>query len=483
MRQPSLRRKLLIRCGFGVGVLLCFLSCGVYLLAKRSLYREVDESISQTAALLVNEVELENGSISFEWREGIGTNNMLIADSLFQFWNETADTTTRSPSLRLLDLPKFTGPGGAPSLKSIDLPNGHSAHAIGLRIFPFVLPEEIERMKEKGHFIDTNSLPHILVVARDTEPVHRTLARLREILAGGSLATLLLGLLIVDRVVRITLRPINDLTTQMRDRSEHQLDSALDLPEALPIELSGLAKSFGLLLGRVSAIRQREQDFIRHAAHELRTPIAGLQATTELALSKPREAADYCKHLESCRKTATELGDLVKRLSALSRIGQKNYKPHIISFDCEKIINQCVEVFQPLFVQRSLWLKLQLPSVPMMVTGDFTLLKIIFNNLLDNALSYTPVDSDINIRCEVFDGQAEIRIANPCLDMPENLERLFEPLFRKDPAHRDAGTHLGIGLTLSLEAAKAMDATLLARRTDDGWIEFVLKLASANPPA
>jgi len=165
-----------------------------------------------------------------------------------------------------------------------------------------------------------------------------------------------------------------------------------------------LCKTIRLLLGRVSAIRQREQDFIRHAAHELRTPIAGLQATTELALSKPREVADYCKHLESCRQTATELGDLVKRLSALSRIGQKNYKPQIISFDCGKIINQCVEAFQPLFVQRSLWLKLQLPSVPMTVTGDFTFLKIIFNNLLDNALSYTPADSDVRIRCEVFDG-------------------------------------------------------------------------------
>jgi hypothetical protein len=49
------------------------LSCGVYLLAKKSLYREVDESITQTAALLANEVELENGSISFEWKESVPT--------------------------------------------------------------------------------------------------------------------------------------------------------------------------------------------------------------------------------------------------------------------------------------------------------------------------------------------------------------------------------------------------------------------------
>lgn len=73
MIQPSIQRALLIRCGLGVGVLLLLLSTGVFLLVKRSLYCEVDESISQTAALLANQVELENGKIDFEWKEGIGS--------------------------------------------------------------------------------------------------------------------------------------------------------------------------------------------------------------------------------------------------------------------------------------------------------------------------------------------------------------------------------------------------------------------------
>jgi signal transduction histidine kinase len=455
------------------------LSCGVYLLAKKSLYREVDESITQTAALLANEVELENGSISFEWKEGIGTNNTLIEDGFFQFWNENTGTTTRSPGLRLLDLPKFTGPDGAPRIKSIELPNGAQARAIGLRILPFVVPEEIQRMKEKGGIIDPKSLPHILVVARDTEPVHHTLSRLREILVGGSLLTLVLGLVLIDRVVRVTLRPINDLTHQMKQRAEHQLDSALDLPEALPIELSGLAKSFGLLLGRVSAIRQRERDFIRHAAHELRTPIAGLQATTELALSQPREASAYSAHLETCRRTATELGELVKRLSALSRIGQQASAPQLVTIDPCEILAQCIETFLPLFKQRGLHLNCELSAGPVHASGDVTILKIILNNLLDNALSYATPNSQIRVQCGECQGQAEIRLANQCAELPANLERLFEPLFRRDSACNDGGTHLGIGLTLSLEAATCTGATLFASGTKDGWIEFILRL----PPA
>jgi signal transduction histidine kinase len=53
---------------------------------------------------------------------------------------------------------------------------------------------------------------------------------------------------------------------------------------------------------------------------------------------------------------------------------------------------------------------------------------------------------------------------------------LFEPLFRREASRHDSESHLGIGLTLSQEAARAMDGTLIARWTDQGWIEFVFSL-------
>ena len=97
MKPPSIRKTLLIRCGAGVGVLLFLLSAGVYLMVRESLFRELDDSIEQTAALLGNQVELENDVIAYEWQEGLGTNEALIADDLFQFWDEKTGSTTRSP--------------------------------------------------------------------------------------------------------------------------------------------------------------------------------------------------------------------------------------------------------------------------------------------------------------------------------------------------------------------------------------------------
>jgi signal transduction histidine kinase len=474
MKSPSIRWSLLLRCGVGVGVLLCLLSSGVYFLVKQSLYLELDESIAQTAALLANQVELENENITYEWKEGIGTNRELIADGLFQFWDEKTGTTTRSPGLQSHDLPRFSHLDGSPSLRTIRLPNGHHARAIGLRVNPFVLPEEVARMKQRGRVIDPKSLPHILVLARDSEPVHHTLERLRWTLSGGSLLTLALGFMLIHRVIRVTLQPINELTLQMKDRAEHQLDSALVLPRKLPAELTGLAENFDSLLARVAAIRERERDFIRHAAHELRTPIAGLRATTDLALSQPREAATYAEHLAICQKTAIELGELVNRLSALSRIGQASSLTRLEPLNVSVILMACLDSVLSIFHERGLEVKHELPEQAMITRGDATLLRIIFNNLLDNAACYSNPGDEVHIHGNITGRHIEIRIANPASDLPENLERLFEPLFRKETSRSDA--HLGIGLTLSLEAATAMGATLQARKTHNGGIEFILDL-------
>lgn len=480
MRTPSIRRNLLLRCGAGTGLLLCVLSAGVYLLVRQSLYRELDESIAQTATLLANQVEYEDYTINFEWKEGIGTNRSLTEYGLFQFWDEKTGTTTRSPGLGPHDLPRFTGIDGRPLLRNIVLANGNRGRAIGLRVLPFVMPEELDKMKATGLVVDPKTLPYVLVVARDAEPVHHTLERLRWVLAIGGLTTLGLGFLLIQRIVGVALRPIDEMTAQMRERAEHQLDSALVVPGELPVELTGLAQSFDSLLARVAAIRQRERDFIRHAAHELRTPIAGLRATTDLALSQEREAAAYRGHLETCQSTAIELGELVKRLSALSRVGMSTDTASLDNVDLTPLLGGCLESFAPLFDQHGLAVKCDIPASPLIALGDPTLLRIILNNLLDNAASYSPSPGEIHIHAGVVDKRVELRMANRSDDLPDNLDRLFEPLFRKETSRNDSASHLGIGLTLSLEAATAMGATLRAEKKDGGWIEFILVIPSGN---
>jgi signal transduction histidine kinase len=483
MRSPSIRRALLVRCGCGVGLTLCVLSVGIFFLVRQSLFHELDESLEDAAALLSNQVELENGGILHEWQEGLGTNHALTEDTLFEFWDETTGSATRSPNLHWRDLPRFSGVNGKPLWRNLILPGGERGRAVGLRVYPFVLPEEIERMKERGQVIDPKSLPHVLVVARDTEPVLRTLDRLKWMLAGGTLLTLGLGFVLINRAVRSSLEPIDRLSREVGERNESQLDQALNVPGEMPVELVDLAREFDRLLARVAAIRQRERDFIRHAAHELRTPIAGLQAITDLALSRSRDEASMAASLEDCRQTAVRLGELVKRLSALSRIGQKTGAAVMAKVDLQALLEECLVRFREGAMRRGLAWATASPEAPLIAWGDEALLRIILNNLFDNAVSYAARNGEIRLSGCLAGSRVRLQISNPVEEPPADPERLFEPLFRSDASRHDAADHLGIGLTLSRDAAQAMGGTLQARvdpaKDTSGFVlTFILELAA-----
>lgn len=478
MTARSIRISLMVRIGVGIGMLLLILSTWIYLTVRHGLYKELDNAITQTAALLSNQIELENGAIIFEWQEGLGTNRKLIDDGLFQFWDEATGLTTRSPGLQAHNLPKFSGLGGAPLVKDISLPESrHHARAIGLRVYPYNAPENAP---EPGGamLIDPKTRPHILVVARGTKSVLRVLNRVRWILGIGTVVAMAGLYFLIDRVIRVALRPINDLANQISNRTSSQLDSPLEVPEHLPVELHGLAADFDILLGRMAMARVRERDFIRHAAHELRTPIAGLRAVTDLALSQPRSAADYERHMVTCQRTAIELTELVSRFTALSRVGQARGAVELTRLDISRILSECLAPFFEQPSEHAPRLDIELEADEIYALGDEYLLRIIFKNLLENALCYTNIDGEVSVKMGVAGESIRVTFSNTVSKVPECMERLFEPLFREEPSRHDAQQHLGIGLTLCRDAAAAMDSKLTASSPAHGRIEFILTLRS-----
>jgi len=472
----SIRRTLLIRCGLGVGLLSVLLSLSIYFVVRQGLYEELDQSVRETASILANQMEYEHGKIIFEWQEGLGTNTDISDQALFQYWNEKSGLTTRSPHLAETDLPKFSGPDGNPDIETVVVPGRfENARALGMIIYPYLNPAEISDPPLPGKKFDPKNYPHTLVVARDLTPILRTLNILAATLAIGTLLTFVMGYIVIRRAVDSSLQPISKLTRQVHARSADRLDSAIILPSSLPAELVPLAESFDSLLSRLASVRDREKDFIRHASHELRTPIASLSAVTELALSRTRETEEYVRHLESCAETTDQLNKLVQRLSALARIDNRNTPPESVPLPLREMLSEALSEFAPALETAGLAVSITPKQGDFTALADPTLTRLILRNLIDNAATYAPLGSTITIHLSKNDDRISISISNPTTDLSENPDRLFEPLFRRDPS-RTESTHLGIGLTLSREAAEAMQATLTADLPDSKTIRFTLSL-------
>jgi signal transduction histidine kinase len=118
-------------------------------------------------------------------------------------------------------------------------------------------------------------------------------------------------------------------------------------------------------------------------------------------------------------------------------------------------------------------------GIALCANGDLTLARIVINNLLDNAASHAPAGSEIRIDRQINGDRIELKISNPAHDLPADLDRLFEPLFRRDGSRQESESHLGIGMTLSLDAALAMGGSLHVRQPEADRIEFIFTLPHA----
>ena len=130
------------------------------------------------------------------------------------------------------------------------------------------------------------------------------------------------------------------------------------------------------------------------------------------------------------------------------------------------MLTSSIEPFLTRFERRNLRVEITVADPPPQALGDPALVRIILNNLFDNAVSYATPETEVHISCGVVNDKVEFRISNSTNCLPEHVERLFEPLFRHDKSRGESGAHLGIGLTLSLEAAMVTGGMLTVRKTE-----------------
>jgi two-component system sensor histidine kinase GlrK len=126
--------------------------------------------------------------------------------------------------------------------------------------------------------------------------------------------------------------------------------------------------------------------------------------------------------------------------------------------------------------ERGVQLEWQVDDAMGMISSDPATLRLVINNLFDNALSYGRFPGTLRIAISRQGERVELRMANPVADPIEDPERWFEPFFRRDSARHDHKSHLGIGLTLSREAIQAVGGTLSARMDGQGRVEFMLAM-------
>jgi len=284
-------------------------------------------------------------------------------------------------------------------------------------------------------------------------------------------------------LTRRALAPVDRVIEAAGSIGADRLDRRLPVP-ARDDELRDLVVALNGLLDRLEGGYAALDTFAADASHELRTPLAVIGSELEVALRRPRSAAEWETSARTSLDELRRLGRLVDALLRLARAGTGRPVADQ-SVDLVAVVAQVVAAQRGAAAAAEIALDDTLAAGPAVISGDADAIDCAVGNLLGNAIRYTPRGGRVSVALAVAGGRASVEVADtgPGLDAGE-VDSVFEPFTRGHQGRAadqrgDGPPGLGLGLTLARRIAERHGGRLTAGAGDGGGARFVLELPLA----
>ncbi|OLC49815.1 MAG: hypothetical protein AUH80_00565 [Chloroflexi bacterium 13_1_40CM_4_65_16] len=243
-------------------------------------------------------------------------------------------------------------------------------------------------------------------------------------------------------------RPVYEITEQATRIAPGTLDQRI-AAHVDTDEYRGLVAVLNRMLERLDQAFRNQRRLTADVSHELRSPLTALRGEMEVALRSERSARDYQRVLHSALEEIDRLTEMSEDLLLITRAEAHVLPAHRVPTDVGAIVNGVVEALQPHIEERELAVDCRIADATRAVV-DPELVTRLLQQLLDNAVKFTPPGGRVRVATAPLNGDGGIQIVvedtGPGLD-PEVLPHVFEPFFRADQA-RSRGTGTGLGLAM-----------------------------------
>ncbi len=423
IRQPSLARQLLRQLLPLMAAILITGSGVVYFVAHSAATVAYDRSLMDVSLALASQVETIDNKLHLQLPAI--AEKVLLVDGYDKLFYEVLDSDGKTIAGNI-ELPRPARPFEDGKLYYDGKINGNAVRVAAL----------------SG---EHNGTPFIILSAETKLK--------RDWLVGEIVLAMLVpeGLLIIVAVfmilrsVRRGLASIQPLREELVRRTHTDL-SQLPLKD-IPEEIHPIFTEVNALLARLSQSLDANQRFIADASHQLRTPIAALQAEAEVAL----RSSDPGESLKRIVTGTCRITHLAHQLLTLSRLEPQQI--HSLKMvDLAELTRDAAERWMPLALARNIDLGFELSTAKVM--GNPIWLEELANNLIDNAICYTPCGGVVTVRCGGTSW--EIEDSGPGIPKEEH-ERIFERFYRFDTTGVDG---CGLGLAIVREIAFNHNASI-----------------------
>lgn len=319
-----------------------------------------------------------------------------------------------------------------------------------------------------------------VIYAASRASMHQQLVELGVSVAGVGLLLLFIVSAVAAWGVRRGLEPLRELAGQAGEISVLHWEFRPPAEASMAKELAPLTSAIETVLDRLRESFRQQRDFTSDAAHELKTSVAIVKSTLQTLLQRPRPEQEYRAGLESLLEDCGRLEDLLGRMLRLARIEQcaengMNRKLGIteVTSTCEAAISR----IQALSAARNIQIELIAPQ-EVHLQADPEDLEVIWVNLLENAVQYSPAGSKVAIRVERNGGStACVSVQDSGPGIPkEQLPHVFQRFYRGDPSRARSTGGFGLGLAICKAMVTAYGGQIQAANRDGQGTEMRVDL-------